>query len=77
MPHGMNVSALLAFYIYQICLLLGKFAEVSDPTVGVDFFARLVQVTPFLIFILSDPSKTNVVGSALHWFRTQFPDSQS
>jgi hypothetical protein len=22
----------------------GKFAEVSDPTVGVDFFARLVQV---------------------------------
>lgn len=23
----------------------GKFAEVSDPTVGVDFFARLIQVT--------------------------------
>jgi hypothetical protein len=32
----------------SLCLNLtnvaGKFAEVSDPTVGVDFFARLVQV---------------------------------
>jgi len=26
------------------CFTDGKFAEVSDPTVGVDFFARLVQV---------------------------------
>ena len=33
---GMN------FLEYQLIeLFLGKFAEVSDPTVGVDFFARL------------------------------------
>ena len=29
----------------------GKFAEVSDPTVGVDFFARLVQVDEILYFL--------------------------
>ena len=24
----------------------GKFVEISDPTVGVDFFARLIEVSP-------------------------------
>ena len=44
----------------KIALFLGKFAEVSDPTVGVDFFARLVQVkyifpTPFYLYLASLP----------------------
>ena len=32
------------FKKYKCLCTEGKFAEVSDPTVGVDFFARLVQV---------------------------------
>ncbi len=32
------------FLYLKLTNVAGKFAEVSDPTVGVDFFARLVQV---------------------------------
>ncbi len=32
------------FMCLNLTIVAGKFAEVSDPTVGVDFFARLVQV---------------------------------
>lgn len=28
------------------CFTEGRFAQVSDPTVGVDFFSRLVEIEP-------------------------------
>ncbi len=52
--------------------LAGKFAEVSDPTVGVDFFARLVQVRccyQCLLFVTGgvvigkDPARTHLLTS--------------
>jgi hypothetical protein len=52
--------------------LAGKFAEVSDPTVGVDFFARLVQVRCWyqcLLFVTGgvvigkDPARTHLLTS--------------
>ena len=52
----------------KIELFLGKFAEVSDPTVGVDFFARLVQVKYFtktFLFVSRKPfpdHKKNYIG---------------
>ena len=40
----MQLNVEINYFIMQYslsCIFPGKFAEVSDPTVGVDFFARL------------------------------------